>query len=606
MSDRKHLSLFFVFFGGLVVAVVACIGTSFAYEKTYAGRVFPGVRALGVSLGGMTIEEATRALESAWKTTLSNGLRLSFENTVYPIANGETLAKEYVHLQTTAIIEEALARGRSGNQGQRALDMAHLLLSGETIPTRYELKHEALETSIRSTTKSLEVPSKNASLVFAKNNWQAFIEPESNGRTNDLPTVINAIRDHLNALDLREPIPMVARVLEPNIRTEDLKPLVSEANILASHANIRLKMEDMSWTFSQPQTLAWIIPTSTRGTWKLVLDEPKLTEDLNPFIDPFLKTPKNGYMKVEDGVLKEFTAPVEGIKFDAHTTGDDVLRAWKTGSSTVNIVLTKDIPKILGDGESLGIRQVLGVGRSNFSGSPTNRRKNIALGAKKVHGTLLAPNQEFSMLTTLGVIDDTNGWLPELVIKGNKTTPEFGGGLCQIGTTMFRAAMRAGLPITERQNHSYRVRYYEPAGTDATIYDPKPDFRFRNDTGNWMLVTTQATKNDLAFTVWGTDDGRTVDLAEPRIYNIVPPPEKKVIESTDIPAGTEKCTETAHAGADASLTYIVNYPGKDPVKTIFNSHYKPWGAVCLKGVAELSTTSSTQPIIDETGPNNPR
>ena len=81
------------------------------------------------------------------------------------------------------------------------------------------------------------------------------------------------------------------------------------------------------------------------------------------------------------------------------------------------------------------------------------------------------------------------GYLPELVIKGDEIKPEIAGGLCQVGTTMFRAAMNSGLKITERQNHSLVVSYYNDLsngnpGTDATIYDPHPDFRFLNDTGN--------------------------------------------------------------------------------------------------------------------------
>jgi hypothetical protein len=80
------------------------------------------------------------------------------------------------------------------------------------------------------------------------------------------------------------------------------------------------------------------------------------------------------------------------------------------------------------------------IGTSNFKGSPVNRRHNIAVGAASVNGTLIAPGEEFSLLKTLGDIDAAAGYKPELVIKGGKTLPEFGGGLCQIGTTAFRAA----------------------------------------------------------------------------------------------------------------------------------------------------------------------
>ncbi|MFA6429950.1 MAG: hypothetical protein WCV84_05660, partial [Patescibacteria group bacterium] len=127
------------------------------------------------------------------------------------------------------------------------------------------------------------------------------------------------------------------------------------------------------------------------------------------------------------------------------------------------------------------------------------------------------------------------------------------------------------------------------AGTDATIYDPAPDFRFKNDTGHWILVTSRIAGNDLSFTMWGTSDQRIVQVAKPKIYNIVAPPPKKIIESTDIPAGTTKCTESAHAGASASLDYSVTYPDGHTSSTTFLSYYKPWGAVCLTGVTTLSS-----------------
>jgi vancomycin resistance protein YoaR len=173
------------------------------------------------------------------------------------------------------------------------------------------------------------------------------------------------------------------------------------------------------------------------------------------------------------------------------------------------------------------------------------------------------------------------------VIKGNETKPEYGGGLCQIGTTVFRGALASGLDITARRNHSYRVSYYEPAGTDATIYDPWPDLKFKNDTGKHILIQTRIDGRKIYFDFWGTKDGRQVSMTEPVVYNIVPPPEKKVIKTLDLPVGEIKCTERAHNGADAKFDYTVWYPEDDePVSTTFHSHYIPWQEVCLLGVTE--------------------
>jgi vancomycin resistance protein YoaR len=325
------------------------------------------------------------------------------------------------------------------------------------------------------------------------------------------------------------------------------------------------------------------------------LDVTALQRDL-PIIAPQVeKAAKEGSLVITDGRITSFVGGTAGLMIDVEAMRQSILTDWSITTSTLPLLVRVIPAKLAGeDPKRLGIHELIGVGRSNFSGSPTNRRKNIAHGVELVHATILQPGEEFSLLKTLGPIDEEHKWLPELVIKGNKTLPEFGGGLCQIGTTVFRGALDSGLPIVERQNHSYRVRYYEPAGTDATIYDPKPDFRFLNDTGAPILINGYIEKNDeVVFEFWGTKDGRVSERTDPRIYNVTAPPATKLIETLDLEPGKKKCTETAHAGADAEFTYTVTYANGEVKKEVFRSHYRPWQAVCLIGVEKLSTPSDT-------------
>jgi len=184
------------------------------------------------------------------------------------------------------------------------------------------------------------------------------------------------------------------------------------------------------------------------------------------------------------------------------------------------------------------------------------------------------------------------------VIKGNEIKLEVGGGMCQIGTTLFRMAMNSGLDITERRNHSYRVVYYEPAGTDATIYDPAPDYKFINDTKNYVLIQTRIEGDDLYFDFWGTNDGRQPQQSDPVIYNIVSPGPKQFIETEDLKPGETKCVESAHNGADAYFDYTVTYADGTLKERRFPSHYIPWPAKCLVGI-EPQTATSTEVIIEE-------
>jgi vancomycin resistance protein YoaR len=182
----------------------------------------------------------------------------------------------------------------------------------------------------------------------------------------------------------------------------------------------------------------------------------------------------------------------------------------------------------------------------------------------------------------------------ELVIKGDKTTPEYGGGLCQVGTTTFRVALNTGLPIIERRNHSYRVSYYEPAGTDATIYDPSPDLKFVNDTAGHILIQTKITGNTLRFEFWGTSDGRQVTQTKPEIYNITQPGPTKIVETQELAPGQKKCTESAHAGADTVFYRTITYMSGEKKEETWKSHYVPWQAVCLVGVEKPAEPSITE------------
>ena len=314
------------------------------------------------------------------------------------------------------------------------------------------------------------------------------------------------------------------------------------------------------------------------------------------------QAPRDAKFEIENGRVTEFQSSKDGIEILLTPTlnqANSILQNSTTSAIqfplSVSVVPSETPNAAVND---LGINELLATGRSDFSGSPANRRHNIAIGSDSLNGLLIAPGEEFSLVAALGDIDGSTGYKEELVIKGNETIPEFGGGLCQVGTTIFRATLNSGLPITERQNHSYRVRYYEPAGTDATIYGPHPDYRFVNDTGSHILIQTHIEGDELVYELWGTNDGRVAKKTDPVVYNITSPPPTKYIETLDLAPGQIKCTERAHNGADAAFDYAVIYPDGEVKEETFTSHYRAWQEVCLLGVEELSTAES-EPETDE-------
>jgi vancomycin resistance protein YoaR len=289
-----------------------------------------------------------------------------------------------------------------------------------------------------------------------------------------------------------------------------------------------LKFEEKTWTVTpQVSTAAgyavrndFDLATFAKQTYTnkpFEITAPKLDEASAKILDEAstaLNQPtKAAKLVVEDGWAKEFEPGQNGQALDIYKTYK-MLVENKSDSINLPVLVSKSLSS-LEDTNDLGIRELVAVGESDFKGSPRNRRVNIRVGADKFQGLIIAPGEEFSFNKILGDVDAEHGFLPELVIKKTGTVPEFGGGLCQVSSTAFRAAMNAGLPITARRNHSYAVQYYAPQGTDATIYPGVQDFKFKNDLSSHLLIRTRIEGDKLYYDFYGTKDDRKVSFDGP-------------------------------------------------------------------------------------------
>ena len=595
-----------VFLGIILLSIGASWGIAAAYDRAYTDRFFPGIRVFHTDLGGLTPDAAREQLLAAIQ---QHGLQ-HFEF----LLNGQSISLEdpdhkLVQYRLQDSLAQAIQIGRGGSWFKNNATRLRLRSQAKTFAVSATVDTTTLHQRLKDQVDPLLTAPKNAELhimVSATGTEpERRIDAEQDGMIADIDAAIRLFQQQAETLSFQPIVIPVTRV-EPEKTVAAIEPLLADLSGWLDRKPIKLTAENKTITLDKKLIAEWLNAVPSTHGLVLGLDPERVSASLEASLGKTIVLPKQDGLLVvdENNQLVTLETPQEGVQVNGYKTIQQLEEGWQAGSSTVIIVLDRLTPVMLGtDAERLGIKDIIGVGISNFAGSPTNRRKNIALGAKKVNGSLIAPDATFSLLKTLGEIDAANGWFKELVIKQNKTEAEYGGGLCQIGTTAFRGALASGLPITQRANHSYRVPYYEPAGTDATIYDPAPDFRFKNDTGHWILITSLIKGDNAFFTFWGTDDQREIVQTKSRVYNIVPPPPKKIVETLDLPPGKVKCTERPHAGADASFDYTVTYPNGETKKVTFNSHYKPWGEVCLLGVAQLTASSTV--IIDESGVNNP-
>src|SRR3989339_2004871 len=200
--------------------------------------------------------------------------------------------------------------------------------------------------------------------------------------------------------------------------------------------------------------------------------------------------------------------------------------------------------------QTLGIKELTAVGWSDFSGSSNARIFNVKFGLEKYNGLLIAPGEKFSFNDHLGgPVTNKTGWKSELVIKGKETIPEAGGGLCQVSTTFYRAALNGGYEINERSGHSYAVSYYANPhyGMDCTVYPGSKDCIMTNDSGYYILIQTYTEGLDAYFKFYSTSDGRQVKFNGPYYYgyNSASP----VYEvSPNLNPGQKQLVENAHTG----------------------------------------------------------
>jgi vancomycin resistance protein YoaR len=267
--------------------------------------------------------------------------------------------------------------------------------------------------------------------------------------------------------------------------------------------------------------------------------------------------PVEAKFNVEDGKVSVFEIAENGLALNV----DESQKLIETNitqnglpseKKEIALVYETPEPRIKStDINSMGINTLIGEGKSNFAGSPKNRIHNITVGAQRFNGVLIKPDEEFSFIKTLGPVDESTGYLPELVIKQDRTEPDFGGGMCQVSTTAFRAAINSGLKITARTPHAYPVSYYNPQGMDATVFIPRPDLKFINNTPGYILIQTKIEGTNLTFQFYGTDDGRSVKIEGPKIL------ERK-------PDGSMKAT----------FTQVVKNKNNDTIiDDVFNSNY---------------------------------
>lgn len=592
----------------------------FLYASTYRHRVLPGVTIGGhLPVGGLEKEALVRRIREQASVLAETGIDVTYSVehraggfVLYPTTVTEDATIELIRIDADVAADMLIAYGKQGSLLSRVISpfRTRLTRPGEQI-SGIAADRGGLSRALKERLQTYEFVPKNAAVVIASPNPLSYeVVSSTSGVVYKYDQAIDEI---VRAwAELRDAVVTLERTVEePDIREADLARILPTLPALFAGGDLRVV------TTAGAAPRRWIISTRLLADWV----RPEMREDgkvlwglhdglaadyIERTILPLVRVEaRDAKFRVDErGKVVEFQGSMEGVRVDVPATiaaleAALMARAMGRDAPEASLAISIVQPRVsTEEANALGISKILGVGTSNFLGSPPNRVKNIRHAANKLDGVLIKPGEIFSTLAAVGPFKESDGYLPELVIKGDELKPEIGGGLCQIGTTLFRMAMKSAMPIAERRNHSLVVTYYSDTrngnpGTDATIYESWPDFKFINDTAHHVLIQTEMNEKtgDLVFSLWGTSDGRDGAFSAPKVKRWIPHGDTKLIETTKLPPGEKKC-QKAFPGAEASFVYTRTLPDGTKEEKKYESYYRPLPEICLVGVAAASTTPS--------------
>ena len=297
---------------------------------------------------------------------------------------------------------------------------------------------------------------------------------------------------------------------------------------------------------------------------------------------------------------------MSGRAVDVERTVDLLIAAVERGIANITLPVVETPPQVtVSDPElrAMGIKELVTVGESDYSNSPANRIHNIKVGMAKFQGHLVPKDAVFSFVGVLGPVDGSTGYKKELVIKGDKTVPDYGGGLCQISSTAYRGVWEYGFPILQRRNHSFAVNHYAPQGTDATIYPGAVDMQFKNDGPGALLIQTHLDEErELAYYLYyGTRDDRKSEVVGPYVWGHKPAPPERIEYVSDLPPGQKRKVGEATPGMQTAWFRVLEMGAPAQKIERFHSSYQArprYFQVGSAGAAS-STHPDAPPVVEE-------
>ncbi len=571
-----------------LVAVGAVAGGLLAWDAGYEGLVLPGVHVGTVDLSGMDGATAAAAIDAGYP--LGEGrivLRTPDGDITIPYADVDRRP------DTAALVAEAMAAGRSGQLLERARAEIDQAINGTVIAPRVLFDETALREAIAARLATLDRPPVDATITMLADG--PVTTSSQVGQTVIAEPIVAAALEAVAPLDA--PADTVIEVSPIAVAPAVDAWTVGEASAAAERmiGDVVVTFRDQKWTIRAATVRSWIqFEAPGNGTVSPAVDRSMIAAALKKPTKAVLKTPVNAeFLKGRGGRIVGVVASKDGRELDAATTAARIVvelegRALGPHLAPVSVAITKTFPKLTTEEarKTAPVMTRLGTWKTYFPiGDHNYYGANIWRPAEIIDGTILAPGETFDWWRAIWPVTTARGFGPGGYIAGNHTEPTgaLGGGMCSSSTTLFNAAMRAGLKMGARSNHKYYIGRY-PLGLDATVsISPgggRQTMSFTNDTAHAILIRGIKIRHGSAgyvrYEIWGIPDGRTVSISNPAVTN-VSKATTNIVYVDSLPTGVREQTEYPSNGMSVSVTRIVrNAKGKIIHRDTWYSRYVLW------------------------------
>ncbi len=613
--------------GAVVVLLVLATAADAAVSW---GRIHPGITVGGIAVGGMDPSQARAVLDHELTPRSKLPVSLVFGSRRWSV----TAPRIGGRVPLDDLVVMAYRVGRGGG----ALGMLGGRLGAwfgrEQLPASADADPGKLAAVVAEYGRNVGVPARDAAVT---------VSGTKVSRTTSRPgTILDAARFRAELLAAmvspNRIVRLVVVTLHPNVSDADAERAYQDAvRIVSGSATLTYKSQ--SWFMSAGTISRWVafrkVPFGTdtnasavatvsstatgaaatsatvpsvpatpqpgeRMTLVTYLDAHEVASSVFAISAKLGKPAKDARFQVSGTSVRVVPGQV-GVGVDVPALSTALTTTLKgTGPRTVALTLGESQPRLTTDAATaMGIKERISTFTTAYSAGNLPRASNIRTLARALDGKLVAPGAVFSFNGAIGERTAAKGYQEAPAIVGNKLVPQLGGGICQVGTTIFNAVFFSGFPVIERTNHSFYISHY-PKGRDATISWGGPDFKFKNDGKNWVMIHTSEGSGELTVSLYGTNPGYKVTYTTGPFTNIVPYVVTTVSDPT-LPVGKSATTGSGVDGRRVVVVRTVTLNGTVLHRDTFVSVYKPQNEETHVGTMQPSKPATATPSPTATG-----